>query len=239
MPFLRFSRDKRGYENTYVLHTYQREGSDIIETEQLALTMTGQMYPRNWRSQPGGDADYFAIRKYVHAVLDRVGLQQYQVDELADARYAYGLQYTAGKIVLARFGSVSAAMHKEFDLRGEVMFAELNVDALFEAYCQQEIRVDTISRFPGIVRDLAFELPQSVRYAQLEGLIRKSDQEHLRSVELFDVYTNEEQLGKGRKSYAVQLVFEDMERTLTDAEVDASIKRIVAAVVKELDAKQR
>lgn len=26
MPFLRFSRDKRGYENTYLLHTFRREG---------------------------------------------------------------------------------------------------------------------------------------------------------------------------------------------------------------------
>ena len=26
MPYLRFSRDERGYENTYVLHTYRRDG---------------------------------------------------------------------------------------------------------------------------------------------------------------------------------------------------------------------
>ncbi|MDX1476227.1 MAG: phenylalanine--tRNA ligase subunit beta [Saprospiraceae bacterium] len=220
-------------------HSYRRDGADITEREYLTLMITGDLYPRNWRSGDGTPTDFYTIKKCVHAVLDRVGLRRYQVREIDDTRYSYGLRYDLDGLSIAKMGLVSGALCAQFDLRGDVFYAELDAEALYQAYGNQEIRVDTISRYPGVVRDLAFTLPGSVRYADLERLIRKNGQPYLRSVALFDIYVNEEQLGKGRKSYAVQLMFEDQERTLTDADVDAAIGRIVAAAGRELDARQR
>ena len=55
-------------------------------------------------------------------------------------------------------------------------------------------------------------------------------------MQLFDVYINEEQLGKGKKSYAVKYQFEDISRTLNDKEVDKVMQKLIDSYEKQLSA---
>ena len=43
-------------------------------------------------------------------------------------------------------------------------------------------------------------------------------------MDLFDVYANEQVLGQGKKSYVLSFVFENKDKTLTDNDIDASMK---------------
>jgi len=73
----------------------------------------------------------------------------------------------------------------------------------------------------------------------LSRVVKKAAGQSLTDLSLFDVYRSDKHLGPGLKSYAVQLTFEDMDKTMSDVEVDTIIDKVIASVAKVLDGKLR
>jgi phenylalanyl-tRNA synthetase beta chain len=113
---------------------------------------------------------------------------------------------------------------------GEPLWAfELDADALGSAGAGDELRAASLPRFPSIVRDLSVLVDSGLPAAAVRGTIRSSAPSALVHVVEFDRYK-----GKGvpadRVSLSWRLTFRSPERTLTDAEVDAAMDRIVSAL---------
>lgn len=85
-----------------------------------------------------------------------------------------------------------------------------------------------IPRFPGVNVDVALAAPERERAADLERLVRDADPGLVRSVELFDVYRGAE-LGAGVRSLAFHVELRADDRTLSDADASAFLKRVAAA----------
>jgi len=98
----------RGYQKT-------EEGYD--ETEYLTLFRTGEENTKDWQ-QATSPTSFYDLKRSVHSVFDRLGITSYQVSELEDDRFAYGLKYHRGAQVLASLGVVShkLAQKAEVDL---------------------------------------------------------------------------------------------------------------------------
>ena len=77
-----------------------------------------------------------------------------------------------------------------------------------------------------------------VSAATIEAAVREVAPEELAALRPFDVYEGEE-LGEERRSIAWRLVFRAPDRTLTDAEVDERVGRIVSHLTEELDVRVR
>jgi len=60
----------------------------------------------------------------------------------------------------------------------------------------------------------------------------------LKNINLFDVYEGDK-IEKGKKSYAVSFILQDMEQTLTDQQIDKTMQRIAEAIGKETGAQIR
>jgi phenylalanyl-tRNA synthetase beta chain len=88
------------------------------------------------------------------------------------------------------------------------------------------------SRQPAALRDLAIIAPRAVPYSRLEKLARETAGALLESVEPFDVYEGKP-IPEGSRSVAIHLSFRAPGRTLTDAEVDAAMNDVIAAVKHE------
>jgi phenylalanyl-tRNA synthetase beta chain len=95
-----------------------------------------------------------------------------------------------------------------------------------------------VPRFPAVRRDLSLLLDREVQFSQLKELAFRAEHKLLRDVDLFDVYEGEK-LPKGRKSYALSFILQDMEHTLTDEQVEKAMGRIRAAYERELGAELR
>jgi phenylalanyl-tRNA synthetase beta chain len=95
-----------------------------------------------------------------------------------------------------------------------------------------------LSKYPAVSRDLALLLDNDVAFADVERVARQAERKLLRRVELFDVYEGKN-LPEGKKSYAVNFILQDEQRTLNDKQIDTSMQRIIAAVKKELNAELR
>jgi phenylalanyl-tRNA synthetase beta chain len=94
-----------------------------------------------------------------------------------------------------------------------------------------------LSKFPSVRRDLALLIDKAITYQQIEELAFATEKKLLKEVNLFDIY-EDEKLGN-RKSYAVSFTLLNKEATLTDAEVDGIMKKLITNYQKKLGAELR
>jgi len=132
-------------------------------------------------------------------------------------------------------GMLHPSLAGKLDLDGNPFLFELDMAPLSEgvlpAYTQ-------ISRFPGIRRDIAIVIDESISYAAVADCIRSVESELLRNLLLFDVYTGAN-IDSGRKSLALGLILQSSSQTLTDEVVDGTIERVLARLQNELGARLR
>jgi phenylalanyl-tRNA synthetase beta chain len=134
-----------------------------------------------------------------------------------------------GKSVLAVFGEVSPAICQKMGIKTKVYYAEISFDALMQLVGREPMKVQEISRFPSVRRDLALVIDKDVSFEAIEQIARQTEKKKLKQVGLFDLYENEQHLGKGKKSYAVSFIFENLEKTMNDQEIDQIMTRMIQA----------
>lgn len=213
-------------------------GEQIIENQHLILLLTGQLESQNWHNQPR-TSDFYDLRRMVDELMLRTGAKSYKVSELNDNRWDYGLNYERGKDHIVSFGSVNQQLLASLDINTSVYYAEFDLAMLYKLSSQSKTKMTAISKFPTIRRDLALVIDQSCGFADIESIIKKADKKLIREVSLFDIYKNEEQLGEGKKSYAVSILFEDEGKTLQDKDVDPIIKNAMKMLTEKLGATLR
>jgi len=112
-------------------------------------------------------------------------------------------------------------------------------DALVKATKKHNIGYKELNKFPTVRRDLALVIDNSVSFNDIVRNARKTNKKHLKDINLFDVYTNEDQLGAGKKSYAVSFIFEDNTKTLVDKFVDKEMNKLIQVFERNLNAQIR
>jgi phenylalanyl-tRNA synthetase beta chain len=219
--------------------TYKKEGDVYIETNRLALYATGRRWAESWLTQSKNEENFFSLKGAVKQILDRLGVVGYQAFDYQDDRFAYALQYRRGQQVLVTLGSLQPKLLKAMDAKGKVMYADFNWDTVFEALPSRRLQFRELNKFPLVRRDLALVVDNSVKFSDIATAAAKTEKQLLRSVNLFDVYTSENQLGPGKKSYAVSFVFENPEKTLQDHEIDKVMNKLIDVFATQLQAQVR
>jgi phenylalanyl-tRNA synthetase beta chain len=131
---------------------------------------------------------------------------------------------------LGYVGVVSPAVLGGFDLETPVVGAELSLAGLIAAFPARS-KVHALPAFPAIERDISFIVAETVAYSQVEAGVRASKVPWLEGCGFVGTYRGK-QIGAGKKSVTLRLVFRDAERTLRHEEIDAP----AAAVVSHLKA---
>lgn len=209
------------------------------ESFRIAMWMTGLMEPEHWMDKHNS-VNFYHLKAFVHALLARFGLD---VDTLSHTEapsdlFSYGLSYLSGSAPVASFGLISSSIADSFDIKAEVFFAEIEWSALLTKLGETKISFRELPKYPEVRRDLALLLDNSVSYEQVRKLAFATERKLLRQVTLFDVYQGNN-LPQGKKSYAVSFILQDETRTLTDEQIDATMKRLVDAYAKQLGAQLR
>jgi phenylalanyl-tRNA synthetase beta chain len=137
---------------------------------------------------------------------------------------------------LVTLGLLSQSILKKMDLRQEVFYADLNWTILLSKIDASDRSISELPKFPEVRRDLALEVNRSVTYAQIENLAFITEKQLLKEVGLFDVYEGEK-IEAGKKSYAVFFILRDDQKTLTDAEIDKTMNRLIKAYTEKLNAR--
>ena len=210
------------------------------EEMHLGLWLTGKRVEGSW-IHANEDSSFYELNAYVQNILTRLGIPQGMVvsENISNDIFSTGLALkNRGGKVLAELGIVSRTIQKNFGIQNEVYYADLHWTALMKAIRKNKVEYTEISKFPAVSRDLALLIDKGVEFAQIEQVARQSERKLLKKVELFDVYEGKN-LPEGKKSYAVNFILQDEQRTLNDKQIEVIMNRIIDNLKNQLHAELR
>ncbi len=214
------------------------EASSFEETEFLSLFISGSDQTKSWNTE-ASDADFYTLKKWVEQILAKASLNSFQVKELEGAKFNEGLEYHRGPNTIVRFGSVSRKILKKVELSNPVYYAEFNYKALIRSASKASMQVADISKYPSTQRDLSLVIGKTVNFEDILSIAKSTEKKLIKDISLFDVYRNEEQLGKGKKAYAVKFLFQDLTKTMKDKEIDKVMAKLIDNFKTKLGAEIR
>ena len=215
---------------------YKKVGDEYLETELLGLWTTGFRETRNWLNVNGTEQDFYALKSYVEAIFRRIGLKGFQEEGIDGRGFSFGVHCFRGKQTLGTYGIVSPELTEELGIKKPVHYAELHWHELSKVWGRQKLSFKELNKYPSVSRDLSIVVDRSVKFSEIEVISNKVIKGYLTGISLFDVYENEEQLGKNKKSYSINLVFENPDATLKDKEIDKIMSKLVATFESKLEA---
>ena len=171
-------------------------------------------------------------------VLERLGINNTQIEPLTSDIFAEGLKSGLGKISLVEFGLVKKSVLKHFDIDREVFYADFNWDSILKVTSAKSVKVNPIPKYPEVRRDFALLIDSNITFESIHKLAKQTEKQLLKSINLFDVYEGKN-LPKGKKSYAVSFTLLDENKTLTDKQIDKVMKTLQTAFETQLGAELR
>ena len=210
----------------------------FLEKKTLSLCLSGRKNQVGWYSDDRM-VDIYDMKGVVEGLLNKILLDKFQFI-CYDSRSALTEETIAVEkngTYIGFLGKVKRELLKKFSLENDVYVSELSIEELtqeekgFKSYIPS-------AKFPPVTRDLAFIVDKKILVESVERLIRSSGAPLLKKATLFDVFEGEP-LKEGKKSLAFALEMTSLEKTLTEAEADAVIKKVVSDVCGKFGAEFR
>jgi phenylalanyl-tRNA synthetase beta chain len=218
--------------------TYSSGGvGDYREVNHLCLYLTGDLMGQGWKEK-GKPVDFYYLKGLCERLFEIVGLDFGEWGELANPKLAAGLAVRLNDEILLEAGFVNGGSLRQFDIRQEVLFADIRWDSLMAKASARKIEFRELPRQLAVYRDLAMIVRKSLPYDRVEKAVRSIRLDKLRRITLFDIFESE-RLGTDKKSLALSLTFLDEEKTLTDKEIDAMVEKIMTTLEREVQAEIR
>ena len=210
------------------------------EQYHAALWLTGKRVEGSW-AHANEESSFYELSAYVENILRRIGVKPGMIVRKKSENDIFSAGLTIenrGGKKLIEMGIITKKLLKQFGLDAPVFYAELNWTALMKVIKKNEVLYTEVPKFPAVSRDLALLVDNSVEFAQIEQIARATEKKLLKKVELFDVYEGDK-LPAGKKSYAVNFILQDEEKTMGDKQIEAIMNKLIAQLKKQLNAELR
>jgi len=204
------------------------------ESPRVAVWMTGLADEQQWR-HPARPSHFFYLKGYIEKLFAQYGLSPVERGDVPDDLFSEGLKYTLNEKILATVGVIQKKVLARFGIKQDVYAAEICWDVLFKALKGKKITYAELPRYPEVRRDLALILDETVGYDQLHQIAFRTERRLIKRISLFDLYRGDK-LPAGKKQYALGFILQDIDKTLTDRDVDSVMLRLLNAFEKEAGA---
>ncbi len=214
-----------------------KSGNETVQETVIAGLISGDVLPTQWGSEQR-KADFFDMKSDVEHLLNLTGNSDkfsFVAAEHPALHPGQSAQVLVENQPIGWLGSLHPAIKQQIGLNLPVILFELSYTYLEKGvvpkYCP-------VSKFPSINRDLALVVKESVSAGRVFAEIRKSGDDRLQLVEIFDIYRGKG-IAEGSKSLAVSLTIQDDQKTLVDDEVDGIIQKILVSLQDSIGATLR
>lgn len=213
------------------------------ERMRVAGVMMGAALTSTWNvPEENAAVDFYWLKGIVEQLCDGLNVTGVRFARGAHPALHPGrcAEALVGDVSLGFLGEVAPGVQEAHDLPASTFVFELDWEALLE-WAAPHREYDPLPRFPAALRDIALVVPDDDAHSagDIAHTIRQVGGDALWKVDAFDLYVDPERLGAGRKSLAFRLTFRALDRTLTDEELDAAMKRVGAELTTKLGAEIR
>lgn len=218
----RRNKNARLYE---LANVYIPKALPLTELPEEQMKLTLGMY---------GEGDFFNLKGVIEELTDNLGFsKEVSYEPTTEHPFLHpGRQANImkGKLNIGYMGQLHPEAADNYAIKTEVYVAVLNMDVV-TMLSNFDRKYEGIAKFPAITRDLSLVVDKQIFVGHIEKIIKKNGGKILESYKLFDVYEGE-QVAPGKKSVAYSLVFRDKTRTLSDADVNPAVDKILEELKK-------
>ncbi|MGB1507394.1 MAG: phenylalanine--tRNA ligase subunit beta, partial [Crocinitomicaceae bacterium] len=215
---------------------YEKSEKGFHETRQLAFVVTGNDRQESWRTENKA-MDFFDVKAICISLGEKLGLKLKEND-VEPSMFFDATQFLSHKKkVIIEYGGISQELKNKIGFKGSVLAGILNIDHLLDHPKAATVYKELPKTF-FVKRDFSLILDKSVSYASIQKIVRDSERNLLKDMNLFDVYEGKN-LPEDKKSYAVSFIFQDPKETLQDAQIDKVMEKIRLKLKSELGAELR
>jgi len=125
-------------------------------------------------------------------------------------------------------GEVAENVRDKKKINSGATILDLDFEKLTRFYKEKEV-YSPIPKFPSLIRDLSVLVPKDTIYEDVASRIKKAGGKTLKELTLFDLYEGKE-IGKGKKSFAFRMYFQDRGKTLSAEMANDLQEKIISAL---------
>lgn len=218
--------------------TYQKREDKYVETNELAIFMTGQAQSESWMTNED-PVSFRHLSSLIRKIFNRFDIDALEQIMANLSAFNYSLQYVFQDEVIAELGLVSESLASLAGVQQVVFYASVRwpklVASARSASQKERLVYQPISKFPEVRRDLSLVLDEQVQFSQVEEIAKQASNQLVRQINVFDIYEGE-QLAEGKKAYALSFTLQDQDQTLTDALIEKTMNKLMNTLERELNA---
>ena len=206
--------------------------SKYEETTKIAGLMTGSYITNTWKKD--FEIDFYLVKGIIEDLLNYMGYEnRYSFTRSTCKDLHPGVQ--ANIILDGKNIGIIGKVHPNITKKDIYIF-ECNLNSLYGK--TSKLKYKEAYKHPSIEKDMAFILDKSIDVSEIEKTIKKASNKTLQKISVFDVYQGEN-IAQNKKSVAFNLLFNGIDRTLTDDEVMSSFNKIIEKVTSTHNAELR
>ncbi len=182
-----------------------------------------------------GQEDFYSLKGVVEGLFNELGITDLDFEvEKNHSTYHPGrcANIMVRNHIIGTMGEIHPQVMENCDISKKCYVAELDFNLMMQ-FTRVVTMYKPLPKYPAMVRDLAVVIKEEVMVKEIEKIIKKRGSDILESFELFDVYRGN-QIAEGYKSVAYTLTYRNMDRTLTDEEVNEVQDAIVTGIKEEI-----
>jgi len=213
------------------------------EKRTLAGALVGTQEEAYWEDSSKA-MDFYYIKGIIDSLLRELdirvqGSEEFKINKSNHFLLENGIsnKIIVGNEHLGDFGQLSKEVSRKMEFRDKVYIFELDFDKLSK-FIEVKKKYRKMSKFPSVSRDIALVAPEGLTFGEICVKIRDAGGQLVQDVKLFDVYFGE-QIEPGHRGLACKVIYQSMEKTLRDEDVNSLHTRVVEALEKDLNVKVR
>ena len=225
-------------------NAYHNKSVKLYELAKIYLPTEGQVLPQESKmlllGTYGANENFFSLKGELEGIFAGLRTKKASYTAVKDnPSYHPGrcAMVSIDGVDLGYIGQVHPLVAKNYGIDCEVYCAEINFTKLFDLRLP-DATYTPLPKYPTVNRDLSLICSESVTVAEAENVILAAAGKLLRGVKLFDVYRGTG-VPQGMKSLAFSLSLRADDRTLTDADSEAVVTKVLAALKEKLGATLR
>ena len=203
----------------------------------LSIVVDSPLIPKTWRGPPV-EADFFAGKEIVLQFARALGVSDIQFSITKEGELPFLHPKAAAFVTfngknVGFLGELHPSCYEKFDVENVVVM-ELDLEVIFESLQKNVGLKAEAFKFPPVERDLSWIVDKKMTHREISSSILGAKAVNfLQSINLFDIYTGEG-IASDKMSVAYRFRFQSAEKTLTDAEIEKEMTKILEVVKLDL-----